>query len=71
MQENQIIAENTGANKPVQMAPYKAAPGQQFWCQELDGSFSLKTVKETMDELQPGHWKTNEYGYPIFIRQRP
>lgn len=71
MWENQQIANNTGANEPVQMVPYKAAPGQQFWCRELDGSWTLRTVQETMSELQPGYWDKGQSGHAIFIRQKP
>lgn len=71
MWENQQIAQNTGANDPVQMVPYKAAPGQQFWCRELDGSWTLRTVNETMAELQPGYWDKSQSGHAIFIRQKP
>lgn len=71
MWENQQIANNTGANDPVQMVPYKAAPGQQFWCRELDGSWTLRTVQETMVELQPGYWDKGQSGHAVFIRQKP
>jgi hypothetical protein len=70
MWENQQIASNTGANDPIQMVPYKAAPGQQFWCRELDGSWTLRTVQETMVELQPGYWDKGQSGHAVFIRQR-
>jgi hypothetical protein len=71
MWENQQIANNTGANDPVQMVPYKAAAGQQFWCRELDGSWTLRTVQETMVELQPGYWDKGQSGHAVFIRQKP
>ena len=71
MWENQQIAKNTGANKPTPMVPYKAAPGQQFWCREIDGSWTLRTVQDTMDLCQPGYWDKGQSGYPIFIRQKP
>ncbi|KAF7512763.1 hypothetical protein GJ744_000330 [Endocarpon pusillum] len=71
MWENQQIANNTGANDPIQMVPYNAAPGQQFWCRELDGSWTLRTVQETMVELQPGYWDKGQSGHAVFIRQKP
>lgn len=71
MWENQQIANNTGANDAVQMVPYKAAAGQQFWCRELDGSWTLRTVNETMTDLQPGYWDKGQSGHAVFIRQKP
>ena len=69
--ENQQIANNTGANEYHQMVPYNAAAGQQFWCRELDGAWSLRTVNECMTELQPGYWDKSQSGHAVFIRQKP
>lgn len=69
--ENEIIADRTGANKPIQMAPFKPHKGQQFWCRELDGTWTLRNLNETMDLLQPGKWETSASGHAVFIRQKP
>jgi hypothetical protein len=55
--------------KPTQMAPYKPSADQQFWCRELDNSYTLRTAKDINDNLQPGVWQYGDEGYPFFIRQ--
>ncbi|KAK2763084.1 hypothetical protein FQN54_009718 [Arachnomyces sp. PD_36] len=56
--------------KPPQLIPYNATPGQQWWCKETDGSFSLRGTNDIMENCQPGRWvyasgTTN----PYFIRE--
>lgn len=68
--ENMAIAANTGATKPHNLAPYKPSPSQQWWCRELDGSYTLRNTQDIMDNLQPGFWQyAQPGGYPYFIRQ--
>ena len=55
--------------KPRQLAPYKPAAGQQFWCKELDGSWTLRTHSDiVMGELSPGHWEMAKTGYHYWVR---
>ena len=67
--ENAAIHARDAATKPVQMVPYKPEPGQQFYCRELDGTYTLRTTNEIMNDLQPGKWERGESGYPFFIRE--
>lgn len=55
---------------PTQLAPYKPADGQQFWCKELDGSWTLRTHTDiVMGEVSPGHWERHATsGYFYWVR---
>jgi hypothetical protein len=55
---------------PTQLAPYKPAATQQFWCKELDGSWTLREHQEVMrGELNPGHWEKHATsGYFYWVR---
>ena len=68
--ENAAIARDTGAAEPHRMVPYKASNDQQFWCRELDGSYTLRTATDIMEGAQPGYWQRGESGYPYFIREK-
>ncbi|MCJ1369993.1 hypothetical protein MMC20_001205 [Loxospora ochrophaea] len=69
-QQNINIAQATGATKPVQLVPYKPEPGQQWWCRETDGTFTLRTANDIMENAQPGFWQyAHPGGYPYWIRQ--
>jgi hypothetical protein len=50
--------------------PYKPSPDQQFWCRELDRSYTLRTMTDIMGNCQPGEWRESESGYPYFIRRK-
>ena len=69
--QNQLIAHSTGAEIPSQLAPYKPAAGQQFWCKETDGSWTLRTHADiVMDEVAPGYWEKHATsGYFYWVRQ--
>lgn len=66
--ENIAIARQVGATKPVQLVPYNPSPEQQFWCRELDTSYTLRTSKDITENLQPGFWQYAEGGYPYWVR---
>lgn len=57
---------------PTQLAPYKPADGQQFWCKELDGSWTLRTHTDiVMGEVSPGHWERHATsGYFYWVRSK-
>jgi len=68
--ENIAIAQKTGVTKPVPLVPYKPSASQQWWCRELDGSYTLRNTNDIMENLQPGFWQyAQPGGYPYFIRQ--
>ncbi|MCJ1258001.1 hypothetical protein MMC24_005829 [Lignoscripta atroalba] len=69
-QQNIAIAQATGATKPTQLVPYKPSAEQQWWCRELDATWTLRTTREIQEELQPGFWQyASPGGYPYFIRR--
>lgn len=68
---NAAIAAAVGANRPHALIPYKPADGQQWWCRELDGSYTLRTTNDIMENLQPGEWHRSVSGYPYFVRHAP
>ena len=43
-------------------------PNQEFYCRELDGSWSLRTVTAIEKECRPGTWQTSVSGWPVFYR---
>ncbi|MCJ1335958.1 hypothetical protein MMC09_001232 [Bachmanniomyces sp. S44760] len=69
--ENMAIAQATGATKPVHLVPFNQSDDQQLWVRELDGSYTLRTVKDIQENLQPGYWQyAQPGGYPYFICQK-
>lgn len=55
--------------QPRQLVPYKVENDEQFWCRELDGSYTLRTMKDIQDNLQPGVWQIGSSGYAYFVRE--
>jgi len=45
-------------------------PKQEFYCRELDGSWSLRTMSAIVKECHPGFWQTSKSGYPVWYRQK-
>lgn len=56
---------------PTQLAPYKPADSQQFWCKETDGSWTLRTQGDiAAGEVAPGHWERHaSSGYFYWVRE--
>ncbi|EER27651.1 hypothetical protein CPC735_029870 [Coccidioides posadasii C735 delta SOWgp] len=67
--QNIAIAKATGATRPQSLVPYKPAEGQQWWCREVDGTYTLRTTNDIMENLQPGKWIYSSTGFPYFVRQ--
>ncbi|KAK5058617.1 hypothetical protein LTR84_010880 [Exophiala bonariae] len=54
--------------QPTQIAPYKPGTGQQFWCKEADGSWTLRDQTDAAT-LGAGHWETHSTsGYHYFVK---
>jgi hypothetical protein len=47
-------AEAAGANKPRLMVPMKDDPSSRMWVRELDGSYTLRSLYDIMENLKPG-----------------
>ena len=68
---NQANSHYSGADHPnvqVQLVPQAASPNSEFWCRELNGDYTLRTMNTIMHDLQPGEWAKASSGYPYFIR---
>ena len=66
---NQARAQQLGAyNSNIQMVPQPASPNDEFWCRELTGHYTLRTMNTIMHYLQPGVWARASTGYPYFVR---
>ena len=72
--KEEVDAQNYAAHKahakPTPLVPYKPSNEQQFYCREFDGSYTLRTATDIMENLMPGYWKYGEEGYPYFIRSK-
>lgn len=70
--QNAAIAQAGAATKPVQLIPQGGTPSSQYYCREFNGSYTLRTITEIMETLQPGHWQhANPGGYPYWVRTKP
>ncbi|KAI5290500.1 hypothetical protein KEM54_001363 [Ascosphaera aggregata] len=65
---NHTLAVSTGASGPFTLAPYKVEAGQQFWCQELDGTWSLRTQSDIEENCKPGLWMPTATGTVAWMR---
>ena len=64
-------AAAAAAAKPVQLIPQITAAPQQYYCRELNGSYTLRSTNEIMEKLQPGYWTfANPGGYPYWVRTK-
>ncbi|EXJ60665.1 hypothetical protein A1O7_04818 [Cladophialophora yegresii CBS 114405] len=70
--QNAILLANMQAaqQQPSQLVPFKPGQSPQFWCKELDGSW---TLREYSDALKPdfpaGHWEKHATsGYHYYVR---
>ena len=56
--------------KMIPLMPTTPDPKQQFYCKELDGSFSLRTVDDIGKNAGPGFWQYGSGGWPFFTRTK-
>lgn len=57
--------------QPAQLIPQITAAPQQYYCRELNGSYTLRSTNEIMEKLQPGYWTyANPGGYPYWVRAK-
>ena len=45
-----------------------AFPDAEFWCCELDGTWTVRTRETITLALRPGEWKYAVTGYPYWVR---
>ncbi|KAI4116601.1 MAG: hypothetical protein LQ345_003007 [Seirophora villosa] len=68
--QNAALAQDVGAYKPMELIPANPTAGQQFYCRELDGTYTLRTMTDIETACQPGAWHRASTGYPYFIRNK-
>ncbi|CAF9940178.1 MAG: hypothetical protein ALECFALPRED_008476 [Alectoria fallacina] len=61
-------AQNHGGFNPVQLVPQNASPDNEYFCRELDGTWTVRTVNTIMNSLNPGQWAYATTGYPYWVR---
>lgn len=62
------LAASQAPAQPTQIAPFKPGTGQQFWCKETDGSWTLRDQTDAAT-LGAGHWETHSTsGYHYFVK---
>ena len=59
-------AQQNGVSNP-QLVP-TASPDREFYCRELDGSWTMRTVNTIMNSLQPGQWAYSSDGAVYWVR---
>ncbi|KAJ4502456.1 hypothetical protein HRR83_005551 [Exophiala dermatitidis] len=71
--QNAIMYANLAASQqqpPSQLAPYKPGASPQFWCKELDGSWTLREYNDALKaDFPAGHWEKHATsGYYYYVR---
>ena len=61
-------AQKHGGFNPVQLVPQNASPDNEYFCRELDGTWTVRTVNTIMNSLNPGQWAYATTGYPYWVR---
>jgi hypothetical protein len=70
--QNAILLANmqAAAAQPNQLVPFKPGTSPQFWCKELDGSWTLREYNDSLKaDFPPGHWEKHATsGYHYYVR---
>lgn len=53
----------------MELVPVNPTTSQQFYCRELDGAYTLRTMTDIETSCKPGSWHRASSGYPYFIRK--
>ena len=69
MQAPMLAPAPAPAPAPKQQEGMPAGHLDQFWCEELDGSYTLRTGKEIAADLQPGRWAFTDEGNAYWVRK--
>ncbi|MCJ1360163.1 MAG: hypothetical protein MMC33_010166 [Icmadophila ericetorum] len=54
--------------KAPQLVPFKQEDEPQYWCRELEGDWTLRTVEEINKECKLGFWTYTNEGHPFYTR---
>lgn len=60
--------QSHGGFNQVQLVPQNASPDNEYYCRELDGTWTVRTVNTIMNSLNPGQWAYATNGYPYWVR---
>lgn len=60
--------QSHGGFDQVQLVPQNASPDNEYYCRELDGTWTVRTVNTIMNHLNPGRWHYATNGYPYWVR---
>ena len=70
--QNAQIAQMLGVSLPAnnQLIPYKPSTNPQFWCKELDGSWTLREQNDLITgDIGAGAWERHPTsGYHYYVR---
>ena len=71
--QNAILLANMQAAQqppPSQLVPFKPGSSPQFWCKELDGSWTLREYNDALKaDFPTGHWEKHATsGYHYYVR---
>lgn len=61
-------AQSHGGFNQTLLVPQNASPDNEYFCRELDGTWTVRTVNTIMNHLNPGQWAYSTTGYPYWIR---
>lgn len=66
----QFMTAGQSVVPPNQLVPYKPGNTPQFWCKELDGSWTLRELSDfTTGDLAAGRWEVHPTsGYRYFVK---
>ena len=61
-------AQSHGGSNQPQLVPEQASPDNEYFCREVDGTWTVRTVNTIMNSLTPGQWAYATNGYPYWVR---
>ena len=58
------------ASQLLQFLPEEPTGKTEYYCKELNGTFTVRTTNDIINKCQPGDWRTHsQTGYPYFVRR--
>ena len=59
-----------GASQPLQFLREEPTSKTEYYCKELNGTWTQRTTNDIMNNCQPGEWRFHsQTGYPYFVRK--
>ena len=60
--------QSHGGFNQVQLVPLDAHPDNEYFCREVDGIWTARTVNTVVSSLNSGRWAYSSTGNPYWIR---